>query len=81
VDPTRPDQPHDTPVYVRPAPVQRHVGVRIGTTLFVLVLFLQLGLWFRANQGPVAAFGLVLGVPASIGAIGLLHWAWKKHPF
>jgi len=78
---TRPDQAYDTPVYVRPAPVRRHVAVRVGVTVAVLALFVEMVLWFRSHTGPVAALGMVTAVPLGIGSVFLLHWAWKKHAF
>lgn len=74
-------EPLKEPRYVRPAPVRRSIVVRVVVTAFTVAVVVDLVLWLRANPGPTAAFGVVLGVPLVIGMLGLLHWAWKRHPF
>jgi hypothetical protein len=77
----RPDDPMARPAYVRPAPVRRHLAIRLVVTVAAALLFYDMYLWFGAHDGPPAAIGVVLAGPLSVLALLTLVWAWRKHQF
>jgi hypothetical protein len=81
VDPFRRDDASEAPVYVRPAPVRRHIAVSVVVTFLAVAALVSVAAWLASNTGPIRAFALVLGVPLAIASVASIHWAWKKHPF
>ena len=68
-------------VYERPPPKQYSLIIRVGSTLLTIAAVAGLWRWVAINPGEVRAIGMVSGLPATLAAIGLVRWTWKKHDF